>query len=139
MVMKTTIIAGAVVIGGALLFVLVKRRAGEPLANTVGREIVGAAAGVATGAVNGLGSLVGIPQTNISQCAADRAAGRTWAASFSCPASEFVGHVFNSTAATESLMSRDDLRRYEIRQQSAPETLTDYEAAVAQLYAQTGA
>lgn len=138
--MKTALIAGAAIAGAALLYILVKRKAGEPLASTAGRELVGAAAGVATGAVTGLGSLVGIPQTSVSQCESDRAAGRTWAASFSCPASDFVGYVFNSTAANESTMSRDELRRFEIRQQSAPEPLTDYEAALAQHYASnTGA
>jgi hypothetical protein len=55
---------------------------------------VGAVADGAAGAVIGAGKVVGIPETEAGQCAADRAAGRTWDASFSCPAGDFLAHVF---------------------------------------------
>lgn len=42
-----------------------------------------------------LGAVVGVPRTQLDQCAADRAAGRTWDASFSCPAKDFLSYLFS--------------------------------------------
>lgn len=39
------------------------------------------------------GDAVGIPRTSPNQCAIDKANGDTWAASFSCPAGEFIDYV----------------------------------------------
>lgn len=64
-------------------------------AGQVARATTGAAVdlvdNVVSGAVVGVGEGVGVPATNIDQCAADKAAGRTWDASFSCPAKDFLG------------------------------------------------
>lgn len=102
--MKAGLYAGAALAGGLLLYTLVKKRPGESLATTAGREVVGAAVDVvgdvAVGAVKGIGTVIGIPDTNTDQCSADIAAGRTWDASFSCPASRFIGSIFNSTTIT---------------------------------------
>lgn len=65
---------------------------------------------VATGAVKGVGQVLGIPDTNKTQCQQDLAAGRYWDASFSCPAGDYVAGiggqakqaVFGSTAAAEA-------------------------------------
>lgn len=63
------------------------------------RGLGGAAVTVVDGAIQGgveaLGSVVGVPVTNQAQCEKDRAAGRTWDASFSCPAKDFLKHVFS--------------------------------------------
>ncbi|WP_137860556.1 hypothetical protein [Variovorax sp. 3P27G3] len=73
------------------------------------------AAGV--GAVEGIGLAVGIPRTDLSKCAQDKAAGRWWEASFSCPAGEFLSSgasaaydsVFGSTAVNQATQA--DVRR----------------------------
>lgn len=80
--------------------------------------VVGAVGNAAVGTVKGLGSLVGIPDTNMTQCQRDLAAGDYWNASFSCPAGTFLGSaydagksaVFGSTALTaaEALDARRD-------------------------------
>lgn len=91
-----------------------------PAADTV-REGVGdgvaglggyvSAAGV--GAVEGIGLAVGIPRTSVSQCQADKAAGRWWDASFSCTAGDFVSSgaaaVFGSTNVSQATQA--DVRR----------------------------
>lgn len=61
---------------------------------------VGAAADVGAGAVLGVGDVLGVPRTNESQCAQDLAAGRTWEASFSCPAGTFISSTAGSIADT---------------------------------------
>lgn len=50
---------------------------------------------VIEGLVTGGGESVGIPQTDMNQCQRDLAAGRKWDASFSCPASKFLKHLFD--------------------------------------------
>jgi hypothetical protein len=107
--MRTAILIGGAVIGGAMLYTLAKRRPGESLASTAGREIVGAAGNAASGAVIGVGSFVGIPATNLTQCQKDIAAGRTWDASFSCPATTFIGSIFSG--ATINAADVNDARQ----------------------------
>ncbi|MES2251119.1 MAG: hypothetical protein V4645_27850 [Pseudomonadota bacterium] len=69
------------------------------------------AAGV--GAVEGIGLAVGIPRTDVSKCAQDKAAGRWWDASFSCPAGDFLSSgaaaVFGSTNVSQATQA--DVRR----------------------------
>lgn len=48
--------------------------------------------GVFTGVTN-FGGL-GLPRTDMTKCQADLAAGRTWDASFSCPAGTFIKSFF---------------------------------------------
>lgn len=76
----------------ALPLVLARARAvGEVFASAA----VDAADGVIGETVNSVGDLVGVPRTDLSQCDADLAAGRTWDASFSCPASKFLKGIFS--------------------------------------------
>ena len=56
----------------------------------------GAVVDAAVGGIEGIGSVVGIPQTNMTQCQKDLAAGKTWDASFSCPAGTWLGSLFGS-------------------------------------------
>lgn len=51
--------------------------------------------GVLQGSVETVGLAVGIPKTDMNQCQMDTAAGRTWEASFSCPAKDFFGYLWN--------------------------------------------
>jgi hypothetical protein len=81
------LIAGAAV-GAALLYVWAKGAKGT------GAALVGGAISVADGAVsevvNTVGEAVGIPRTNPSKCEKAKAEGRTWDASFDCPALDFL-------------------------------------------------
>jgi hypothetical protein len=80
------LIAGAAASAVALAFMLRPKEVAESIARTA----VGMAEGTATGVVVGIGSAVGVPETDQTQCQKDLAAGNTWAASFSCPAKQFL-------------------------------------------------
>jgi hypothetical protein len=86
------IVAGGVVV--AALVYASMRGFGQ-----VGRDIGGAAIdmvdGVVAGAVETIGERIGIPQTNLSKCEVAKAGGRTWDASFDCPAADFIGYLWN--------------------------------------------
>ena len=90
--------AGVVVLAG--VYLMAKRKAGEPAAAAVGRLAVGAVADAGVGAVKGIGALFGIPDTDAARCRRDLAAGNTFAASMSCPASDFFSGVYNSQNIT---------------------------------------
>ena len=83
---------------------------------------VGAVGDAAVGTVKGIGSLVGVPDTNMTQCQKDLAAGNWWDASFSCPAGDYLsaaygagkGAVFGSTAVTAA-EAADARREYAAR------------------------
>lgn len=40
------------------------------------------------------GDALGVPRTDMTECEKAKAEGRTWDASFACPASTFLGYVF---------------------------------------------
>lgn len=109
--MNKTLLIGAGVAAAAALYLVSKKKPGERLANTIGRELVGGLGNAATGAVVGLGEFVGIPATNASQCDKDLAAGDTWASSFSCPAGRFVGGIFSSTPIRAAEVA--DVRKFD--------------------------
>lgn len=85
-------LAAGGVVAGLAAYVVVKgpRGVAKNLAEGVGT----AAGAVIEGGVVGLGRVVGVPETSMSQCQRDIAAGDTLAASFSCPAKEFIQYVF---------------------------------------------
>lgn len=58
---------------------------------------VSAMGDVAVGTVKGIGQTFGVPDTNMTQCQRDLAAGNVLDASFSCPAGTYLGAVFGST------------------------------------------
>ncbi len=93
--------AGAALAGGVALYVLSKKATGESFAGSLGRNAASAVGDAAAGAIKGLGGVFGIPDTSMTQCQADLAAGRTWDASFSCPAVQFVGGIWSSGAGYE--------------------------------------
>lgn len=86
------VVAGAAV-AGALAWVAYKGASGAGAA--IGGAAVDMVDGVVSGAVIGAGSMIGIPPTNKTQCEIDRAKGDTWAASFSCPAKDFLNYLWN--------------------------------------------
>lgn len=94
-------------IGGALLLAgylwLKKKDTGQlaqDAAAGVAGALVDAASGAATGTVLGIGDAIGVPRTNMSQCEQDKAAGRTYDASFSCPAGDFIGYLLTPTSSS---------------------------------------
>lgn len=56
---------------------------------------VGVAADAAAGVPIGIGDVLGVPRTNLSECELAIADGRTWDASFSCSAGAFIRSVFD--------------------------------------------
>jgi hypothetical protein len=84
--------------GGAVLAAVlyVSLRGGvKAVATDIGGAAVDMVDGVVSGAVVAVGEKINIPQTNLTQCEQDKAAGKTWDASFSCPASDFIRHLWN--------------------------------------------
>lgn len=91
--MKTTYwIAGGIVAAAALWALLARPK-------DTGAALAGAAWSLADGIVGEVGNLageaIGIPRTNMTQCELDKARGDNWAASFSCPAGDFISWWWN--------------------------------------------
>lgn len=90
---QTMLIVGGIAAAVALYAITRKGAAqatGEALASTAVDTVVGAGTGVVLGA----GDAVGIPRTNMTECERAKAEGRTWDASFACPAGSFLKYVF---------------------------------------------
>lgn len=83
--------------GGAVLAALayVAWRGAGSTGQQIGGAVVDLADGVVSGAVVGAGQIVGIPTTNPTECERAKAEGRTWDASFACPAADFLRYVWN--------------------------------------------
>lgn len=91
---------GALAVGlGLMAAIWLKKKPGESLAGALGGAAVGAVVDTGVGVVHGIGDVVGIPRTEQSQCDADIAAGRTWDASFSCPAGRWLSEALFSGPA----------------------------------------
>lgn len=90
----TLLIVGG--IGAAVLAVLWLSRNGngQAVGQTVGEAAVSTIVGAGTGVVLGVGEAVGIPRTNMTECERAIAEGRTWDASFACPAGTFIKSLF---------------------------------------------
>lgn len=73
------------------------------VASAVAEGTVRAAGDVAAGAVIGAGKAVGIPETDMQACRDAIASGRTWDASFACPADVFIKSVFGVQPPPEGL------------------------------------
>jgi len=88
------IAGGAVLV--ALAYAAVKRAGGAAGVGTVaGSAMIEAADGFVSEAVFTIGEKIGIPRTDANECARAKAEGRTWDASFVCPAADFLKYVFN--------------------------------------------
>lgn len=83
----------AAMIAAALAFVALKGAKGVGYAIAAGA--VDLVDGVFTGTVETIGINVGIPKTNLSECEKAKAEGRTWDASFACPAANFIGYLWD--------------------------------------------
>lgn len=92
------IVAAGIAVAALGFFLLSRRGVAAATGSAIGGAAVGLADGAVTGVVKGIGGVVGVPDTNETEC--DRAIreGRTWDASFACPAKKFLGYVFGSTS-----------------------------------------
>lgn len=83
--------------GGVALVTLLwlTSKSAKGTGETVGGAIVDLADGVVSGVVVGAGEAVGIPATNMTECERAKAEGRTWDASFACPAGNFIKYIFS--------------------------------------------
>jgi len=91
------VIVGAAV-AAVLLVLYVKKKGGmAAVAADVGAGAVNAVVsfggGVVSGTAYALGDAIGIPRTDMTECERAKAEGRTWDASFACPASDFLGYI----------------------------------------------
>lgn len=99
------VIAGLAALGVAAAWVW--SRGG--LANA-GQALASGAADLAGGAVVGLGRAVGVPATDATECDRALAEGRTWAASFACPAGRFLGSLARPETVDQGILDANDAR-----------------------------
>lgn len=88
----TWLIAGGAV-AAAMLYVSAK--GAKQTGQSIGTAGVDLADGIIAGTVTGIGGKVGIPATNMTACERAKAEGRTWDASFDCPAADFIKYLWN--------------------------------------------
>lgn len=83
--------------GGAVLAALLwaASKGAQGVGASIGGAVVDVVDGAISGAVVGTGTLVGIPATDITECERAKAEGRTWDASFACPAKDFISYLWN--------------------------------------------
>lgn len=77
----------------AILYLVKKKDAAAGAGAAVGGAAVDFADGLAGGVVTGIGGLIGVPRTDMTECEKAIAEGRTWDASFACPAADFLEYV----------------------------------------------
>lgn len=84
------------VAGAALAAVLafVAMRGARGTGASIGSAAVDLVDGTVGGVVVGIGERVGIPATNLTECERAKAEGRTWDASFACPAKDFLTYLW---------------------------------------------
>ena len=95
---KYAALAAGVAAAAYVAYRVVSRRASGSstgsIVGDIGKEAGGAvvdgASGLIGGIAEGVGGLVGVPETNRTQCDIDMANGEIWDASFSCPAPVFL-------------------------------------------------
>jgi hypothetical protein len=92
------IAAVAVVVGGLIIKKKIDDAGGlgaltqDAAASAVG-GVIRIADGATSGVVLGIGDAVGVPRTNMNACELAIAEGRTWDASFACPAGRFIEYL----------------------------------------------
>jgi hypothetical protein len=92
------IAAVAVVVGGLIIKKKIDDAGGlgaltqDAAASAMG-GVIRIADGATSGVVLGIGDAVGVPRTNMNACELAIAEGRTWDASFACPAGRFIEYL----------------------------------------------
>lgn len=128
---KLLLAVGAV----AAIAIVVKKNGGigGAVAGAVGA--LGSAVGdAATGVVYGIGDAVGIPRTDMTECERALAEGRTWDASFACPASNFLSSIWNNLTPDYSGYSMADFTGTFATRPIQPHTLTENAGGAAFIY-----
>lgn len=95
--MKVTnpyLLAGGIV-AAAMVWAVTRAGSASNAGQYIGGAVVDMADGVIGGAVVGVGEIFGIPATNQAKCERAKAEGRTWDASFDCPAGDFIKYLWN--------------------------------------------
>ncbi|WP_427306609.1 hypothetical protein [Cupriavidus sp. H39] len=85
------LLAGAAI--AAIAFVVKKNGGLAGAAAGAASALVGAVGDAASGAVLGIGDALGVPRTDMTECERAIAEGRTWDASFACPAGNFLSSL----------------------------------------------
>lgn len=82
--------------GAALAAVLafMAMRGARGTGESLGSAAVDLVDGAVGGVVVGIGERVGIPATDMTECERAKAEGRTWDASFACPAKDFLTYLW---------------------------------------------
>lgn len=93
---ETALIGLAALAGLGLIWWATRPGVASQMASNFVSGVADTVGEIGTGAVIGIGKIVGIPETNLTQCERDLAAGNYWDASFSCPASDFLGGVYDA-------------------------------------------
>lgn len=83
-----------IVVGGGLLLIAAVAYVAVRGTREAAASVAAGAVDAAGGIVIGLGDGLGLPRTQAEKCAAAKAAGDTWEASFACPAGDFLKWVF---------------------------------------------
>lgn len=90
---KLVLAAAAV---AAIAYVVKKNGGLQGAAAGAASALVGAVGDAASGAVLGIGDVLGVPRTDMTECERAIAEGRTWDASFACPAGNFLSSLIGS-------------------------------------------
>ena len=92
----------------AFLAIYVARKgvsgAAAAAAEAAGRVVVDAA----TGAVIGVGKVIGVPATEATACSRAMEEGRTWDASFACPAGTFIRYLREGAPVNQRILDPRD-------------------------------
>ena len=91
----TVLIVGGVAVAALAVVWLSRKGNAQAVGETVGEAAVATIVGAGSGVVLGVGDAVGVPRTNMTECERAIAEGRTWDASFACPAGTFIKSLFN--------------------------------------------
>lgn len=93
------VLLGAGAAALVLLYIAKKKAAVADVAAAVGEAVGGIAWGITDGAVSGVvygvGDAIGLPRTDETECERAKREGRTWDASFACPAGDFIKYLWN--------------------------------------------
>lgn len=86
------LVAGAAV---AAVLAYVAMRGARGAGESIGGAAVDLVDSTMGGVVVGIGERVGIPATSMTECERAKAEGRTWDASFACPAKDFLTYLWS--------------------------------------------
>jgi fluoride ion exporter CrcB/FEX len=90
---KKMMVIGAAIAALALLILVKKKGAAAAVGVELGTAAVNVVGGITAGAALTIGDAIGLPRTDQTECEKAIAEGRTWDASFACPASDWLSSL----------------------------------------------